>query len=442
MIIRKTAALLAAVLTVLAAVPAASADYTEDYGAYNGYGDTYGYDNTYDNTYNTADDTSGDTDADTGAVTTAPPAGYDPTKSAGNEVTAPGASTTITTYVADTPTSKPSSIYLVPGQMQDGEVKVNLNMESDYKIANASLSVSFDKELLEFVSSQKNELAGGMAVENCFDGKYVFNYVNKNGSDFDGTYCTLTFKVKDPDMVSTVLYLAVTSFDDEKLNQISFASENGIVRNPNAIEEDPAETTAKVERSLTVPFRDVPTELSELGIENVKACVIDNTDIMLYQNGAVLTLDVGSTKMEIVYEDTTMQTFNVDVVQFEETPTAEEASAVITEEKPEDDSSKKKLRYLFIGILATLAVLVIIIEYLLIIKKPKKKKPKKAAPPKSAEEDNSEMLADLRKAIEAKNARRAAENAAEYSPENELQQTVYGPPEMLGAPEDDGSEKE
>ncbi|MBQ8107226.1 MAG: hypothetical protein IJ129_00580, partial [Ruminococcus sp.] len=157
-------------------------------------------------------------------------------------------------------------------------------------------------------------------------------------------------------------------------------------------------------RTLTVPFRKTPVQLSELGIDNIKNCVIEDTSVMTYENGALQPLQEGSTQMDVVFADTTIQTDIANVVTVDQQPTAQEASASV--EAPKDDNEDKTygIKKFIIAGGAALLILLVMVEYLLIMKPGKKKKKKAPAPASEPveEEDNREMLESLQAAFKKK----------------------------------------
>jgi len=401
MILKRTAAALLAVFSAAVMTVTAYAD-----------NDTYN-NNTYDNTapvqtetpsYGQGENTQWQ-DTTAATTTTAAPVYTTP---------AP----TTTTLVADKPTSKPGTVSLDVGEVKNGEFKVKLKINCDALISNASASVSYDSSLLEYVSSDQNDNAGGMAVENCFDGKFVYNYVNKDGTDYQGTYITLKFKIIDETMVSTVLYLSVTSLDDNNLVPISFSSENAIVRNPDAEVAEPENEESDPEE-IEIPFKNEPVMLSEYGIEDIKECVIENGEVLLYENGAVLTMETGTTKITVTHSDGSKSYYLVKVTEETESSEAEAVEAVAginnkTDSQKTADNAQNgnRIRNLLIIGAVTIAVIVLIAEYIMIMKPFGSKAKEKADEDETEDESGSsageDTMAELEKAIREKNAKSPA----------------------------------
>ncbi|MBO5448759.1 MAG: hypothetical protein J5994_05480 [Ruminococcus sp.] len=400
---KAAAAVFAAMIFAASAATTVCADYDNNYDPNTDYGTDNGY---------TQSDTS---------VSTAAPVLENPPVSAGNEVTSVYTAATVqttTTLVPDKPTSKPATIKLDVGEVKNGEFKVKVKIDSESLISNASFSISYDTALMEYVSYEPSSDAGGMAVENCFDGKFVYNYVNKDGSEYDGTYVTLKFRLLDENMISSVLYLSVTSLDDNNLIPISYFTDNGIVTNGEA--ETTTSQTAEKPVEINIPKADVPVELAEFGIENIEKCTVKNGDVLLYQNGAVLTLEMGSTEIEVTHTDGSRKLYIINVVEAAEN-SGISSSAVEASAKPKGTvrtakQGKNSLRNVIILGAVTLAVILIIVEYIVIMKPFGKKAEKPLEIPEEDEQGSEEMRAELEKAIAAKNAAsRKARGEGEFS---------------------------
>lgn len=355
-------------------------------------------------------------------TTTTQPQNYDPTQSAGNDVTSWNIATT-TTYAETTTaatensaTSKPATLRLDVGEVKDGEFEVKLNISSEALVSNASLSVSYDNTLLEYAGSEEDKDAGGMAVENNFDGKYVYNYVNKDGSDHSGTFITLKFKIIDETMVSTVLYLSVTSLDDNNLIPISFTAENGIVNNPDAKTEDSAADPAE-SKTIEISMGSDPVSLADLGINDVKECQITDGEAAEYKDEKIIPISVGTAKLRVTYNDDSRETFTVNVLKAE----VKEAAAASASLADKNSNSNFTRNIIILGVV-TLGMIAVIAEYIIIMKPFGNKAKKPAADedniPDESGETTEEMLSELEKAIAAKN-----ERAAKEREENDLSDT-------------------
>jgi hypothetical protein len=414
MFIKRFAAVIAAALTVAASAPAAFAEYgydpTYDYNTYdyNNY-DYNNYDyNNYDYNYDNGYDNGGYEETTT---TTAPNPGYDPAQSAGNEVTAMQNKTT--TLVPDKPTSAPSKVYLKPGEIKDGKVSVELRIEADTTVSSALMSVTFDTALLQLDSTQINAEAGGKAAENSFNGKYVFNYTNDLGSKFQGNYVTLNFSVLDKDMVSTTLFLTVTTLDNKTGIPISYSVENGIIANPDAPGYNVKETEApKLNKLVRVQKSVGQAPPSKMGIEDYRNIVVADESIVKFEDGVFKMLAAGETSFDVVFNNDEIETY--DIVIEDDTLVTDAQDRAAT---PADNGSTgldKTVRNLFIIIAVALTMIIIAVEYLVIMKPTSKRRKKLAAAEaffereeqEDDEDDEEEMREDLKKAFAARDARR------------------------------------
>ena len=425
MMIKKFAAVMAAAVMAMASAPCAFADWGYDNGYDNGY-NTYD-NNTYDNG-NTGYDNNGwtaDNGADNGAVTTAP-AGDGPAETsvetAGNVVTSMGATTT-----SDKPTSAPSRVYLQTSEIKDGIVTAELRIEADAVVSEALVSVTFDTNSLQLVGTAINEEAGGKAEETTFNGKYVLNYTNDLGSNFKGNYVTMTFKLLDPDLATTTLFLTVTNLSNKTGVPISYSVDNGIIQNPaspnfNAQTEPAAEerknpkVTIKLSKGTAFP--------EELGLSDYRNIVVADTSVMSFEEGVFKFLKAGTTSFDVVFNNNDLKTYDV-VIEDNTQETAQVQPGVIgtqqTQQTPGEKSNGGSAKKIFFVLLAVAAAIVVIFaEYLVIMKPLNKggKRKNKLAEAEAffeneayADDEDEDMKADLQKAFAARDARRKAANA-------------------------------
>ncbi|SEK95679.1 hypothetical protein [Ruminococcus albus] len=422
MFIKRFAAVIAAALAVTATVPAVYAEY--------GYDPTYDY-NTYD--YNNYDYNNYDYNYDNGydnggyeetTTTTAPDPGYDPAQSAGNEVTA--MENKATTLVPDKPTSAPSKVYLKPGEIKDGTVSVELRIEADSAVSSALMSVAFDTALLQLESTQINPEAGGKAAENSFNGKYVFNYTNDSGSKFQGNYVTLNFKVLDKDMVSTTLFLTVTTLDNKTGIPISYSVENGIIANPDAPGYNGEETQApKLNKLVRVQKSIGQAPPSKMGIENYRNIVVADPSIVSFENGVFKMLSAGETSFDVVFNNDELETY--DIIIEDDTIVTDVQDRAAQAADNNGGGVDKTVRNLFIIIAIALTMIIIAVEYLVIMKPTSKRRKKLAAAEaffereeqEDDDEDEEEMREDLKKAFAARDARRKSARGEEETKADE-----------------------
>ncbi len=296
---------------------------------------------------------------------------------------------TTTSYVADTPTSTPTVIKLVVSEVKDKKFTAKINIQSDHLISNASISVGYDESLIEFEKCDTNDKAGGMAVDNAFAGKFVYNYVNADGTDFDGNYATLHFKVADEKLTSTVLYLTVNSLDDENLNAISNQVENGIVKYKDAAESE-SDDSNYIE--IDVDYSKDPIDPADMGLTDVDSVTVANGEVLIFEDGKFQTMSTGETKIDITYKDGSVGHFKVVIkdpevskVESSEADNSSKIAAAPTEEKSSGISMG-----ILIAIVCVLCVAVVATEYVMIVRKKSVGKKKSDDTENEEEEDIGE----------------------------------------------------
>lgn len=432
---RKITGIISAALLAVSAAPSVCA-YYDEYGNY--YGEDYGYDTGagYDTGYDAgyteeyteepiiavgdgpAD--SSETD-DSAAVTTSPLEAYDPNKAVGNEVTSfdtnaarPGAAQS---------TTAATKVYVSPGEVKDGMVSVDLKIEANEAFKEAVVSISYDSTTLVYDNSVVNPQVGGKTTQNGLNGKYVFNYSNDMGTTFQGTYVTVNFKVVNPDMVSTPLFVSVTTLNNKAGTPIAYSAINGIIgdgsiedfTDPNApVEEAPEPKVIKVK----VPLRDQPFSMEDFGFADVYNVIIDDPTILEYREGVVYSRKLGTTKVDIVHSDTKIDSYEMTVYDASvpaqdtvpETQIATDAQgqpASVPNDQGEDTGFKKddrKIRNLIILGSVMLGIVILIIEYIVIVKP--FNKGNDFFDDEEYDDNDPEMLADLQKAFEARKAKK------------------------------------
>lgn len=292
--------------------------------------------------------------------------------------------TTSYSYVPDTPTSTPTVVKLVVSEVKDKKFTAKINIQCDHLISNASISVGYDDSLVEFEKCETNDKAGGMAVDNAFAGKFVYNYVNADGTDFDGDYATLHFKVADEKLTSTVLYLTVNSLDDENLNAISNQVENGIVKYQDAadVQQDDSDYI-----EIDVDYSKYPIAPEDIGLTDVDSVTVANGEVLIFEDGKFQTLSTGETKIDIVYKDGSVGHFKI-VIKEPEAVKLESSEAEATSKAASPVSEKKSGSSMgvIIGVVCVLCVALIAAEYLMIVKN------KTVGDNKSANKDNDKDI--------------------------------------------------
>ena len=274
--------------------------------------------------------------------------------------------TTSYVYVPDTPTSSPTVVKLVVSEVKDKKFTAKINIQSDHLISNASISVGYDDSLIEFEKCETNDKAGGMAVDNAFSGKFVYNYVNADGTDFDGDYATLHFKVADEKLTSTVLYLTVNSLDDENLNAISNQLDSGIVKYQDAadVQEDDSDYI-----EIDVDYSKYPIAPEDIGLTDVDSVTVANGEVLIFEDGKFQTLSTGETKIDITYKDGSVGHFKI-VIKEPEAVKLESSEAEATSKAASPVAEKKSGSSMgvIIGVVCVLCVALVAAEYLMIVK--------------------------------------------------------------------------
>ena len=293
--------------------------------------------------------------------------------------------TTSYSYVPDAPTSTPTVVKLVVSEVKDKKFTAKINIQSDHLISNASISVGYDESLIEFEKCDTNDKAGGMAVDNAFAGKFVYNYVNADGTDFDGNYATLHFKVADEKLTSTVLYLTVNSLDDENLNAISNQVENGIVKYKDAAESE-SDDSNYIE--IDVDYSKDPIDPADMGLTDVDSVTVENGEVLIFEDGKFQTMSTGETKIDITYKDGSVGHFKVVIKDPEvsKVESSEAESSSKTAAAPTEEKSSGISMGVLIAIVCVLCVAVVAAEYVMIVRKKSVGKKKS----KDSEDDESE----------------------------------------------------
>ena len=266
-----------------------------------------------------------------------------------------------TTYapVYNEPTEVASNVVLEIGKVKDGKFTAKIKIDSESLISNASISVEYDKSLIKFISSKPNKDAGGMAADDSYEGKYVYNYINRDGTDFDGTFVTLNFEILDKSMVSTVMYLTVESLDDENINPIACNAENAIVKNSEAISDESSDIDADSYKRITLQMSKKPVSLESLGIKNVKSCTVENGEVLIAEDGYLKTMSTGSTKLEVTYNDGSKENFVITIVN----PHADSESSfeTVATVAPVNGDSSLKVLLIIIAAVAAIVIIALII---------------------------------------------------------------------------------
>ncbi|MBQ7070040.1 MAG: hypothetical protein IJM87_02000, partial [Ruminococcus sp.] len=274
-----------------------------------------------------------------------------------------------TTYTPPEPTASPANIKLTLSEVKDKKFTAEIIVDSPKKIANAQFSIEYDQALIKYEGCEHNDEAGGMAVENSFDGKFVYNYVNPEGTAFAGTFCTVTFSIIDDSLSSSVLYLTANDLSDENGVAIACQSENAILRyqaeETSAAEDDSIYREVKLLLSKS-PY--TPKDLIADG--DITAVNIETGSILEYKDGKFYAYAEGQTKVTIEYADGSVAKLLVKIENDGVTTTAQTTTtAAATSKKDDSESSSSVMMFIIIGIVVVLGIAAVIFEYFMIVKK-------------------------------------------------------------------------
>lgn len=273
---------------------------------------------------------------------------------------------TVTEYTPPEPTASPATVKLKVGEIKDLKFAVDIMVESPKKIANAQFVIEYDQEALRYESCQHNTEAGGMAVENSFNGKFVYNYVNPEGTAFEGSYCTVVFSIIDEKMTSSALHLTVNDLSDENAVTISCQTESAIVKYEGAPEEDDSSY-----REVKLPLSKSPyTPEDMIASGDIVNVEIDNEDILTYADGKFTASAAGTAKVTIEYADGSVAKLMV-IIEDDTSSSVAETTTVTTaapgtEEKEESSNS---LMFILIAVVVVIGIGIVIAEYFLIMKR-------------------------------------------------------------------------
>lgn len=411
--LKKTAAVGCAALTFMLAPFSVYADNENDYQNYGNDGQ-YDYQTTQTSQYSQQDyDGTSETQSSWQPAETTQPEETSP-----SEIQSDYEPQTTYVSVDNEPTETASNVVLEIGKVKDGKFTAKIKIDSESLISNASISVEYDKSLLEFISSEPNKDAGGMAADNSYEGKYVYNYINRDGTDFDGTYTTLNFKILDDSMISTVMYLTVESLDDENLNAIACNAENAIVKNSEETKDENSEADADSYRRITLHMSKKPISLESLGIKNAKSCTVGNGEVLIAEDGYLKTMSTGATKLEVTYNDGSKEDFVITIINAEndsalDSDSSDSAAATVA---PVNGGSSLKTLLICIAVVVGLAL--IATEYIVIMKPfGKPRHVRKNAKPQRIYEEDEQPDEESKKALEKMLAERTARSEESSAPE-------------------------
>lgn len=275
---------------------------------------------------------------------------------------------TESSVVQNAPTLEPTKVKLEVGEISNFRFPVNLDISPEIPISGATISIEYDSDLLELKSSSINTAEiGGISVDSHVDGKYTFTYMNVEGTQFSGTYSTLTFRIKDKTMTSTVIYVSAESLEDVNLLSVPNVVENGIVNYRSA---EPANAVAEDEKQFKeIKFEktDEPVTLESLGIQDVKKITVSDNQTAFAEDGMITVLSVGKTNLTVTHNDGSISYYTLIVSEPEQQEISSDA-AESSKKSVKVKAEKNNGRTTAIIIAIAAAVIAVIAEYIVIVK--------------------------------------------------------------------------
>ena len=267
------------------------------------------------------------------------------------------------TTVEEDASATAAEISLGISQVKNGRFTAKLKINSEANVANAKIRLKYDPKTILYIKSSPNYDIGGNCDAKSGKGSVLVNYTNSASTAFDGTYTTLTFKIKDNTVASTVIYLEVVSLKNELGQNIPHNENNGVVTN-----NEYAETTAeKIEyKPLSFKLEDSPVTLADLGIKDILSCEVENSDVILYAKGMLKLVKPGKSKLTVIHKNGSKEYYEVTV----EKP-AETTVAANTEKKDNSDNGKFIWIFVVVILVAVGVIALCLIIYFTTVKSKK-----------------------------------------------------------------------
>ncbi|MCD7741259.1 MAG: hypothetical protein LUI06_03540 [Ruminococcus sp.] len=267
----------------------------------------------------------------------------------------------------DSESYDPATISVDIGKIEDNRFTAQLLITSPNLVTAADLTINYDDEVLDLLSQQVNESAGGTAVAaETEDGVLQYQYANAYGSDWEESYLTMEFEIIDTSERSSVIYISVNSLLDDSQNELTYRSDGSIVQIAGAVEVDAA-GDASMYTELKVTKSETAYLFESLGIYDAASVTIEDGEYATADETSITTLSSGITNVMVEFNDGTVGYYRL-VISEPETQSEEyvEAAVTIDEDgditKTESNSSQRK-KYLIIYLLVIAAVIAIIIEF-------------------------------------------------------------------------------
>ncbi len=274
------------------------------------------------------------------------------------------------------------------GFNEDKEVNVKLKIDSDGRITKARIYLDFDMDILEYKSSKINDdEIGGIVSDSCEDGRYKFEYSNSSGTEFDGTFVTVTFKLKNSSADQTAVMCVVDSLKDDEDKEITNRTvSNAIMTIPESeskkddSDDDDSSKVGHTYLPLNLSLDDKEIGLDSLGIVDYKTIETDNDAVATVSDGKILFHGAGECKMVVTFKDGAKGYYNIKLKAAEAGDAPEESAEETTASGAkmsltEDDSNSKKntIKITVVIVVVCVALILLIVEYFVLVAHRKKK---------------------------------------------------------------------
>lgn len=279
-----------------------------------------------------------------------------------------------------------ADIEVVHSGFEGSELTVKLKMDSEGSIGKAKIFLDFDESVLEYKKSKINaDDIGGTASDSCEDGRYRLEYTNTDGIDYDGTYTTVTFALKDKYTADQTSVVAVvnTLIDDQDMKVTNYSISNAIITLPEKSDESSKESMTDSSGHTYVPLNLSISEngdgikLESLGIKDYKSVEIEDSKVAYFSDGKINLLAAGESKMTVTYNDGSKGYYDLKVSapagasSLDEASSAESGKAVLSED---DGSSKRNtLKITAVIVIVCVALVLLIVEYFVLVGRRRKK---------------------------------------------------------------------
>ena len=322
---------------------------------------------------------------------------------------------------------------------EDNEIKVKLKINSDARITKAKIYLDFDESILKYKSSKTNdEEIDGIASDKIADGRYTFEYENSNGTEYDGTYVTVTFGLKKTNADQTAVMTVIDDLEDEDGKDISAnaSTSNAIMTLPDSTDDDDdsskdskTDINERTYQPINLTLADKEIKLDSLGISDYKTIQTEDETIASVEDGKIIMHQAGECKMTVTYTDGSKGYFNLKIAG----EAAGDGPAVSADETSsdsdkkvlsEDDSNSKKntVKITVVIVIVCVALILLIIEYFILVAHRRKKQQQK-------HRSNS------------RNHRDYEDEDDDDDDDEEYGKRVYYTPRRLGAPEKAAAEE-